>query len=165
MQCWNTPDDGQWKSPKHVEYFTKINLRNCTTCWFYYKNISRCTVLWMSNSFTLNQVYPHWSLLLKAILGFKFFNETVGNYRIAWRRMIGCKWWIGLFQGTISLQVQLSWWVCASYLRLRKQQEVKVCRIGWRQMFRFGEHGNELLNPQWQGTSWSAEWLWTGFSS
>jgi hypothetical protein len=27
----------------------KINLRISASCWFYYKNISRCTVLWMSN--------------------------------------------------------------------------------------------------------------------
>jgi hypothetical protein len=23
MQCWDTPDDGQWTCPKHVEYFIK----------------------------------------------------------------------------------------------------------------------------------------------
>ena len=23
IQCWDTPDDGQWTSPNHVEYFVK----------------------------------------------------------------------------------------------------------------------------------------------
>ena len=23
IQCWGTPDDGQWTCPKHVEYFIK----------------------------------------------------------------------------------------------------------------------------------------------
>jgi len=23
IQCWDTPDDGQWISPKHVKYFIK----------------------------------------------------------------------------------------------------------------------------------------------
>ena len=23
IQCWDTPDDGQWTCPKHVEYFIK----------------------------------------------------------------------------------------------------------------------------------------------
>ena len=23
IQCWDTPDDGQWVCPKHVEYFIK----------------------------------------------------------------------------------------------------------------------------------------------
>jgi len=29
----DTPDDGQWTCPKHVEYFSKINLRNSASCW------------------------------------------------------------------------------------------------------------------------------------
>jgi len=28
-----TPDDGQWTCPKHVEYFIKINLRNSSSRW------------------------------------------------------------------------------------------------------------------------------------
>jgi len=31
-----------------VEFFIKINLRNCAPRWFCYTNTSRCTVLWMS---------------------------------------------------------------------------------------------------------------------
>ena len=23
IQCWDTPDDGQWTCPKHVKYFIK----------------------------------------------------------------------------------------------------------------------------------------------
>jgi len=33
-----TPDDGQYICPKHVEFFTKIKLRNSASCWIYYKN-------------------------------------------------------------------------------------------------------------------------------
>jgi len=29
-----TPDDGQQICPKHLEFFTKINLRNSASCWF-----------------------------------------------------------------------------------------------------------------------------------
>jgi len=29
-----TPDDGQLICPKHVEFFTKINLRNSASRWF-----------------------------------------------------------------------------------------------------------------------------------
>jgi len=33
IQCWDTPDDGQWTCPKHVEYFYQINLRNSASRW------------------------------------------------------------------------------------------------------------------------------------
>jgi hypothetical protein len=29
-----TPDDGQYVCPKHVEFFIKIKLRNSASCWF-----------------------------------------------------------------------------------------------------------------------------------
>jgi len=32
-----TPSDGQQNCLKHVEYFIKINLRNCASRWLYYK--------------------------------------------------------------------------------------------------------------------------------
>jgi hypothetical protein len=50
IQCCDTPDDGQWTCPKHEECFTKINLKIVHLVGFYYKNISQCTALWMSNS-------------------------------------------------------------------------------------------------------------------
>jgi len=28
-----SPDDGQWTCPKHVEFFVKINLRNSASRW------------------------------------------------------------------------------------------------------------------------------------
>jgi len=42
-----TPDDGQTKCPKHVEFHDKINLWN----WYIYldllqRNLLRCTVTW-----------------------------------------------------------------------------------------------------------------------
>jgi hypothetical protein len=42
-----TPDDAQQICLKHVEFFTKIE-KLVHLDGFYYKNISRCTVLWMS---------------------------------------------------------------------------------------------------------------------
>ena len=29
-----TPNDGQYVCPKHLEFFTKIKLRNSASCWF-----------------------------------------------------------------------------------------------------------------------------------
>ena len=26
IQCWDTPDDGQWTCPKHVDYFIKLRI-------------------------------------------------------------------------------------------------------------------------------------------
>jgi hypothetical protein len=34
-------------------------LRNSASCWFFYKNIPRCTVLWMSNYVTYSSL-PHY---------------------------------------------------------------------------------------------------------
>ena len=42
-----TPDDGQRNCPKHVEFYSKNKFEKSS--WFYYKNISRCTVTWTSN--------------------------------------------------------------------------------------------------------------------
>jgi hypothetical protein len=49
VQCWDTPDDGQWICPKHVEYFIKEIWKRVHLVGFHYKNISRWKVLWMSN--------------------------------------------------------------------------------------------------------------------
>jgi len=46
----------------------KINFRNSASRWFYYKNISRCTVLWMSN----------YNFLLKITSYYHIFPES--NY-------------------------------------------------------------------------------------
>ena len=48
VQSW-TPDDGRKDRPKHVEWYS-INSKNCASSWFYYRNMSRCTVTWKSNS-------------------------------------------------------------------------------------------------------------------
>ena len=37
---WKIPDDGQRNCPKHVEFLSKINLRNFASSWFYYKRSS-----------------------------------------------------------------------------------------------------------------------------
>ena len=42
VQCW-TPDDGRKDRPKHVEWYS-INSKNRASSWFYYRNISGCTV-------------------------------------------------------------------------------------------------------------------------
>ena len=47
---WKTPDEGQRNCPKHVELYSKINFEKLVRLfWFYYKNMSRCTVTWTSN--------------------------------------------------------------------------------------------------------------------
>jgi len=42
--------DSWWwtERPKHVEWYS-IDSKNCASSWFYYRNISRCTVPWTSN--------------------------------------------------------------------------------------------------------------------
>ena len=47
---WKTPDNGQRNCPKHVEFYSKNKWDICASSWFYYKNLSRCTVTWTSNS-------------------------------------------------------------------------------------------------------------------
>jgi hypothetical protein len=42
-----TPDYGWKDCPKHVEWYS-INLKNCASSWFYYRNISQCMVPWTS---------------------------------------------------------------------------------------------------------------------
>jgi hypothetical protein len=39
-----TPDDKRKDRPKHVECCSKINLRYCTSGWFYYRNIDELNV-------------------------------------------------------------------------------------------------------------------------
>jgi hypothetical protein len=44
---WITPDNGQRNCPKHVEFHSKINLRNCCVYLvLLQRNLSRCTVAW-----------------------------------------------------------------------------------------------------------------------
>jgi len=38
-----TPDDGRKDRPKHAEWYSTSS-KNCASSWFYYRNISRCTV-------------------------------------------------------------------------------------------------------------------------
>jgi hypothetical protein len=48
--------------PKHVEFYYKNKFEKLVpSVWFYYKNISRFTVLWMSNS-KVSQADSHWPL-------------------------------------------------------------------------------------------------------
>ena len=47
VQSW-TSYDGRKDRPKHVEWYS-ISSINCASSWFYYRNISRCTVPWTSN--------------------------------------------------------------------------------------------------------------------
>jgi hypothetical protein len=37
IQCWHTPDDGQWTCPKHAEYFIKYILEIVHLVGFHYK--------------------------------------------------------------------------------------------------------------------------------
>jgi len=50
---WKTPDDGQRNCPKHVEFLSKINLRNLRNSasgWVFIRILSRWTVTWTSVS-------------------------------------------------------------------------------------------------------------------
>ena len=46
----------------------KMNLRNCASRWFYYKNISRCTVTWMSDYCAMFRCDPTCLLQLRIFL-------------------------------------------------------------------------------------------------
>jgi len=48
---WKTPDDGQRNCPKHVEFHSKNKFEKLGyLVGFIIRNLSRCTVTWMSNS-------------------------------------------------------------------------------------------------------------------
>ena len=50
---WKTPDDGQRNCSKHVEFYSKKKFEKLVhLVWFYYKNFSRCTFAWTSNTNT-----------------------------------------------------------------------------------------------------------------
>ena len=59
IQCWDTPDDGQWTCPKHVEYFIKYTWEIVHLVGFRYKNTSRCAVLWMSKNYPVYEGLRH----------------------------------------------------------------------------------------------------------
>jgi len=61
VQSW-TPDDGRKDRPKHVEWYS-INSKNCAASWFYYRNISRCTVPWTPYTFCGQKVCQHYGHL------------------------------------------------------------------------------------------------------
>jgi hypothetical protein len=42
--------------PETCRILCQINLRNGASSWLYYKNMSRCTVLWMSNNANVSSV-------------------------------------------------------------------------------------------------------------
>ena len=59
---WKTPDDGQRNCPKHVKFYSKNKFWEISaSSWFYFKNLSRCTVTWTS-SFDLN--FVHYNYLM-----------------------------------------------------------------------------------------------------
>ena len=59
-----TPDDRQQICPKHVEFFIKYIWEIVHHVGFYYNNISRRTVLWMSNFVFTHWPTSHWSLCI-----------------------------------------------------------------------------------------------------
>jgi len=59
---WKTPDDGQRNCPKHVEFYSKNKFEKISaSSWFYYKNLSRCAVTWMSNLYSSFVVTSWWN--------------------------------------------------------------------------------------------------------
>jgi hypothetical protein len=59
-----TPDDGQRNCLKYVEFYSKNKVWEISAfSWFYYKNLTLCTVTWTSNSYNVCCVYRN-SLLM-----------------------------------------------------------------------------------------------------
>ena len=52
--CWvgseYTPDDGQGKSPKHIDFYAKINCETIACSWFYYKENCQTGLLEADNA-------------------------------------------------------------------------------------------------------------------
>jgi len=59
VQFW-TPDDGRKDRPKHVEWYSINSKKKCASGWFYYRNISRCTVTWTSNLYEILSMCIIW---------------------------------------------------------------------------------------------------------
>jgi hypothetical protein len=70
---WKTPDDRQRNCLKHVQFYSKNKFWEISaSSWFYYNNLSGCTVTWKSNlSFTTN---IRWTPILS--------NPSVSEWRI-----------------------------------------------------------------------------------
>jgi len=52
---WKIPNDRQRNCSKHVEFYSKNKFEKISaSSWFYYKNLSRCTVIGTSN---INQYF------------------------------------------------------------------------------------------------------------
>ena len=63
-----TPDDGRKDRPNQAEWCS-INSKNCASSWFYYRNISRCTVAWTSNLKLLNLCFKVFSIRYTILIG------------------------------------------------------------------------------------------------
>jgi len=84
--CIKTPDDGQYVCPNYVELFTKIKFKISASFWLYNKNISRCTVLWMSNSF-LTFWRPNYFFLILAHPVYKTWIKQEPNTSELWNKL------------------------------------------------------------------------------
>jgi hypothetical protein len=76
IQCWDIPDEGQWTCPKHVQYFIKQMWEIAHLVGFHYKNISRCTVRWMSKKES-NSLNVETFFLSRTPLGQFAFEQTL----------------------------------------------------------------------------------------
>jgi len=57
----STPDDGETVlNMQSVLFQNKNKLRICASSWFYYRNISRCTVPWTSNVSPPHATLTYW---------------------------------------------------------------------------------------------------------
>ena len=95
---WKTPDDGQRNCPNHVEFHSKNKFEKLVRLvGFIIRNLTRCTVTWMSNSemiklwpILINHVQfcnKHWLStlfpLLEAGIFFRRFTLMIGLYQNA----------------------------------------------------------------------------------
>jgi len=66
--CWQAATDRRKDRPEHLEWYL-INSKNCASSWFYYRNISRCTVPWTSNSVIHSHSMPAAEHIQHQVLG------------------------------------------------------------------------------------------------
>ena len=90
--------------PKHVEFYSNSKYWEVSASrWFHYKNMSRCTVLWMSNWGQIMQyIFTYGtgmcSYLSKISSKIQIFNSghlSYGHFIFTWKRM---RWSVILFE-------------------------------------------------------------------
>jgi hypothetical protein len=87
LRCvrWETPDDGHRNCPKHVEFHSKTKFEKTgASSWFYYKDLSRCTVTWTQN--WDSSIYQHIKNRSGTILVSSECNDSTHRRRVRLER-------------------------------------------------------------------------------